>query len=210
MAEHPMVIPDELLAWGRSPAVESRFSRPWASVIAKMIQMTGDRALRADERTKLLSHLEALCVEAVRAGRVDLLSGIDTRTAETLKLSYSFERDGKTIMVGEGGDYTWDELRAILSSDDPKEALKHVERVKDLLSESFPEARVGLVYQDGSESDTCASCKTPGAQVMMLTESGLAYCGKCWLHMTSEFSMTIVSKRKSNTAGESRLLTRTR
>lgn len=197
MSDFPTIIPDALLAWGNTPEVAVHFPRPWASMLDDLIAK-GDLTRR--ETKMFMARLEALCAEAIRAGRAELLAGLDTRTAEYLGLSYAITlADGRVVEIGKGKRYTWAEMRQILAAEDPKAAVRAVERVKDLLSESFLDARIGEVVSDSSEEadQACASCGTTTNQVMIATEHGTHHCGRCWLLMTDQTPVNYKLKTKT-------------
>lgn len=196
MSEYPVIVPDDLLAWGKTPEVAVRFVRPWAHDVEKLVAMG-----ELDRRdTKLLmARLEALCVEAVRAGRGDLLAGLDTRTAERLGISYTISDGDRKIEIGRGKRYTWSEMRAVLATDDPKGALAAVERAKDLLAEAFPGARISEVSDSEAQPpQPCASCGTTTGQVMITTTHGTHHCGRCWSHLTDMTPVNIKHKISSS------------
>lgn len=183
---YTVTIPDELIAWGKDPEVEVAFAGAWASKLDALAKRGAGRPLSHDDTERMLSLLTALCHEAVRAGREDLLGGIDTFLAQWIGLHYrlTFE-DGRMMEIGRGGRYTWGETRAILATGVPKEALPIVERIKDMLLEAFPTARISDIRDVADEpSDTCGSCGGGDAQVMISTEHGTHYCGKCWASLT--------------------------
>lgn len=194
MSEYPVIIPDDLLAWGKTPEVAVRFARPWAHEVEKLV---AKGELDRRETKTLMARLEALCVEAVRAGRGDLLSGLDTRTAEILGISYTITIDDRKVEIGRGKRYTWSEMRAVLATDDPKGALAAVDCVKDLLAEAFPGARVGEVSDsEARPPQACASCGTTSSQVMMSTVHDTHHCGHCWSLLTDATPVNI--KHKTN------------
>lgn len=180
----PTVIPDELIAWGKAPEIAVHFPRPWASDVEALV---AKGQLDRRETRALMARLEALCAEAVRAGRGDLLSGLDTRTAEYLGISYTITDGDRKIEIGRGKRYTWSEMRAVLATDDPKDAMRAVERAKDLLAEAFPGARIDNV-SDSAEREplACASCGTTTSQVMMSTVHDTHHCGRCWSLLTDQ------------------------
>jgi hypothetical protein len=193
MSEYPVIVPDDLLAWGKSPEVAVHFARLWGHEVERLIAKA---ELDRRETKMLMARLEALCAEAVRAGRGDLLSGLDTRTAEWLGLSYEIDLGDRKVEIGKGKRYTWNEMRAVLATDDPKSALQAVDRVKDLLADAFPEARVGEVSDSSQAQDACASCGTTTSQVMMTTVHGTSHCGHCWSLLTDETPVNYKSKSK--------------
>jgi len=199
--DFPAIIPDDLLAWGKLPEVAVHFPRPWANQIEELIAK-GELGHR--DTKMLMARLEALCAEAVRAGRADLLGGLDTRTAEYLGISYSITLDGnRKVEIGRGKRYTWGEMRAVLATDDPKDAMRALDRVKDLLADVFPAARISDVSDTADREPTpCASCGTTIGQVMMTTVHDTHHCGRCWSLMTNQApvnfkhkNMTIRGKR---------------
>ena len=196
MSDFPAIIPDALLAWGKTPEVAIHFPRPWANQIEELI---AKGELNVRDTKALMARLEALCAEAVRAGRGDLLSGLDTRTAEYLGISYTITLDGnRKVEIGRGKRYTWGEMRAVLATDDPKDAMRAVDRVKDLLADVFPDVRVSDVSDIADrEPVPCASCGTTISQVMMATVHDTHHCGHCWSLMTDQAPVNL--KRKNMT-----------
>lgn len=196
--DFPVIIPADLLAWGKLPEVAVRFARPWANEIEALIAKS---ALDRRETRSLMARLEALIAEACRAGRGDLISGLDTRTAERLNVCVSFEtNDGRKIEIGRDKRYAWSELRAILATDDPKSALRALDEVKDLLADAFPGARVTEVSDSSKlEPVPCSSCGSTTSQVMMTTVHDTHHCGACWndLTDTSPVNFTIKKTRGS-------------
>lgn len=198
MSEYPVIVPDGLLAWGKTPEVAVRFARPWASDVEKLI---AKGELDRRETKMLMARLEALCAEAVRAGRGDLLGGLDTRTAEYLGISYTIGDGDQKIEIGRGKRYTWGEMRAVLANDDPRGALAAVERAKELMAEVFPGARIGAVSDsDACPAQACGSCGTTTSQVMMSTVHDTHYCGPCWSLLTDETPVN--TKSKTNSRGK--------
>ena len=196
MIDLPVIIPDALVAWGKLPEVAIHFPRPWADHVEALAAKS---PLNCRDTKVLMARLEALCAEAVRAGRADLLGGLDTRTAELLGISYSIATDdGRTVEIGRGKRYTWAEMRSVLATDDPKDAVRAVDQVKDLLAEVFPDARVADVSDSADDQTACGSCGTTTAQVMISTVHDTHYCGPCWSLLTNESPVNF--KRKTKTA----------
>lgn len=186
---HIVKIPDELLKWGKSP-VSTRFARPWATELERLSarQISDEREFR-----ELMSNFEALCVEAVRANRPELLDGVDLLSAEYIGLKYKFEFLGKQIGVGHGERYSWSELRGILETDDPESALMAVDRAKTLLEQAFPHAR--LQVHDAREVQvSCSACQTTTSRVMLDTAQS-SLCGPCWVTLTDAKPLTFKRKR---------------
>jgi hypothetical protein len=179
-----MLIPDDLLDWGKMPENAIRFARPWATEISDILARKSG-TLGPRDCAIVLARLEALCAEAVRYGRADLLGGLDTMTAEQLGLVCAFGFRGRRIGIGRGQRYTWGEMRSILANEDTDAALAAVEQAKDLLEGVFPAARVSAV-SDTHVVEKCSSCGTDESQVMMRTEHGSALCGPCWQELTEE------------------------
>ena len=125
-----MQLPDELLAWGLDPEQETRWPRPWAREIRSMLDAAGDQPLTHENYRRLLARLEALCAEAIRAKRIDLLERLDTRLAEAVGLTYRIDMGGRMVEIGNNGRYSWGEMRSLLATDDPQDALKAMDRAK--------------------------------------------------------------------------------
>lgn len=192
--DFPVIVPDDLIAWGKRPEVVVHFARPWASDVEALV---AKGQLDRRETRALMARLEALCAEAVRAGREDLLGGLDIRTAEYLGLSCAISDGHRTVEIGKGKRYTWGEMRAVLATDDPKDAISAVERVKDLLAEVFPGARVGDVSDNAEEPIACASCGTTTSQVMIATIHDTHHCGHCWSLLTDQTPVNYKHKNAS-------------
>jgi len=180
-----VTVPDGLLEWATQPEVEVRFGGSWGTSLRELVRRGERTPLTHRETEHLLSLVTAVCREAVRAGRQDLVSGLDMFLAEWIGLSYTLTtEDGRPIEIGRKGRYTWSELRTIMDTDDPRSALAFAEKAKDLL-EAFPGVRIGSMH-DQSEliGDSCASCGGGDSQVMLATEHGTHHCGKCWVSLT--------------------------
>lgn len=191
----PITISDELLAWGRDPEVATHFAKPWAHEIEALCKAAQQqsRALTERETDRLINMLEALIAEAIRRGRGDLAIGVDMFTAEWLGLRYSFQLDdGRRIEIGEGGKYTWSEMRQVMATDDPKAAIVFLDSVKDLLADSFPGARLTDLHRNRHPDaeapgdvipEVCGSCGQEGSRVMLITDTGTSYHMRCWLRL---------------------------
>lgn len=177
-----LTIPEELLEWATQPEVEVGFGGAWGTELRKLVDRGGASALGHRDTEHMLSLVTALCREAIRAGRKDLVSGLDMFLAEWIGLSYTLTlEDGRQVEIGRKGRYTWSELRPIVSSRDPSSALAFAEKAKDLLADAFPGVRLGPVTDQADLAvETCASCGSPDAQVMIATEYGAHHCGPCW------------------------------
>jgi len=182
LMEHVLRIPDELLDWGREAVRAVRFASPWAHDIDALMQRAADRPLNTRETEALLSRLEALCAEAIRAGRGELLRGFDLLTAEWLGLSYSFETSDGRVEFGRHAAWSYSELRVILAAEDPRQALAAAQQVKGLVAEVFPHARVSAII-DSEETAACFSCGSRDVATMIALSTGSCYCGPCYRAM---------------------------
>lgn len=180
-----VTVPDGLLEWATQPEVEVRFGGSWGTSLRDLVRRGERTPLTHRETEHLLSLVTAVCREAVRAGRQDLVSGLDMFLAEWIGLAYTLTtKDGRQVEIGRRGRYTWSELRTIMETDDPKSALAFAEKAKDLL-EVFPGARIGSMCDQSEQAgESCGSCGSRDAQVMLATEHGTHYCGKCWASLT--------------------------
>jgi len=189
----PAIIPDELIAWGKTPEIAVHFPRPWAHEVEALI---AKGELNPHDTRVLMARLEALCAAAVRAGRADLLGGIDTRTAEYLGITYTILDGDRKIEIGRGKRYTWGEMRAVLATEDPKSAICAVDRAKDLLADIFPGSRVTDVSDTREGGLPCASCGTTTSRVMMTTVYDTHHCGPCWSRLTDTTPVNYKTKTK--------------
>lgn len=194
LAVSTLHVPDALLDWGRDPARAIHFSRDWVSDIEAILRSADEEPLDWHDAERLLSRVEGLAVDAILAGRGDLLLGLDVQTAEWLRLSVSIETAHGTMRVGLGpGAWSWRELRAVWAGasaprepdgPDPDRAAAIAWKAKELLSEVFPEARITGVAP--AHDQLCDSCGTPCGSVTIVTESGGAQCSRCRVQMTGE------------------------
>ncbi len=191
----PAIIPDELIAWGKTPEIAVHFPRPWAHEVEALI---AKGELNPHDTRVLMARLEALCAAAVRAGRADLLGGIDTRTAEYLGITFTIFDGERKIEIGRGKRYTWGEMRAVLATEDPKSAIRAVDQAKDLLAEIFPGSRVTDVSDTAAgTSPACASCGTTTSRVMITTVYDTHHCGHCWSLLTDQAPVNYKHKTTS-------------
>lgn len=188
-----LTVPDALLAWGRDPERALRWSRDWAREVEELADASKRRPLTEREGEVFLSRLEALVCEAIHADRPDLLTGLDMQTAEWLGLSYSFPFDGQRLTIGQGGAFSWSEVRVLTAAfqaatkareagaevPDPSALPRAAVRVKSLLASIFPDAEIGEVRPD-EEDSACASCGGAGSSVKITTDYGAVYCSACW------------------------------
>lgn len=210
---HEMVIPDDLLAWGSDPTVYARWTEPWGLLARQAIetatQAADDDALSLRATQSLLSLLEALTGEAVRAGRPDLLLGFDVVTADILGLVYVVTRAGREpVEVGRKLDWTFTEIEVVRETADPAAVMRLAERAKDvmaelreLMPEISPNLRIGAAT---NEAALCCSCGKPCA-VMTKVEGDLDICQPCWALKTSRISLSNDALRDRNRESRSRL-----
>jgi len=186
-----LVVPDALITWGREPERAMGWSRDYAREVAELAARGREHPLSETDAERLLSRLEALAVEAVRAGRGDLLVGIDVQTAEWLRLSCEFPFDGQRVSVGRDGTFSWSEVRVLSSafesaraneiegSPDPAKIARAAVRAKNLVSQVFSDATIFALEPETDEAP-CASCGAPLPSVRIATESDFVYCSPCW------------------------------
>ena len=177
-----MQIPDELLAWGKLSENAVRFASPWAHDIELLLRRNDGRALRPRDTEALFSKLEALCAEAIRAMRPELLRGFDLLTAEWLGLRYQFETEGGFVEFGRSGQWTYRELRVLLASSDPRAALALAQEAKALALDVFPGAQISAIIESRAEQ-ACASCLDLEAVAMITLSTGSRYCLPCYREM---------------------------
>ena len=185
-----LVVPDALIAWGREPERAMGWSRDYAREVAEFAARGREHPLSETDAECLLSRLEALAVEAVRAGRGDLLLGLDVQTAEWLGLTYEIPLDGQRVSVGRDGTLTWSEVRVLSSAyeaaivaresggPDPSRLARAAVRAKNLALSVFPGALIELVGPEEPDPP-CASCGQPLRSVKIDALDQL-YCAPCW------------------------------
>ena len=184
---HNLSIPDALLAWGKEQAAAEGWRRSWAHEAERLAAAGKEAPLSDKQATALLSRLEALLHAASEADRADLLDDLDLFTAEWLGLRFELTLpDGREVSIGRGAQWNYQEVRALLDSGKPKEALALVEQTKTLVTETFPAARVASVVDTDDEQRVCEGCGQRLATVMLTLDSGSGYCSKCWVSMISE------------------------
>lgn len=187
---HELTIPDELIEWGRNPDVCRGWLRPWAHEALSCLQKAEaapDQTLDHRGTEALLSRLEALCAEAIVAGRGDLLVGFDLWTSSLLGLRFTFEREGTDpVRFGGPGGYRYDELRTLVTTNPNPEAVAFVERCKKLVSDVFPRGRIGAIIE-GEPPAKCTGCGTAEHPVMMSMNTGSEYCRPCWEGLTEKW-----------------------
>jgi len=194
MQIHQLTIPDALIEWGKQPDVAVRFHRPWAHEVERMVEEGGDEPLRGRQTERLLARLEALCNEAIRHDRGELLLGFDLFTAEWLGLVFSWPKpDGGVESIGRNKRWDYQEARALIACPTAVERLPFCERAKDLISEVFPRARIGAIIGPDPEPEQCAGCGAEDVAVMFTLESDSDYCGKCYRDLTG--AMPVIDKK---------------
>ena len=183
---HELTIPDELVAWGKDPARARSWAAPWGHEVEKMLKLGAEKVLNGRETEALLSRLEALCIEAIRAGQDALLVGIDLFTADWLGLRYTFEtKDGPVTL---GKDVSYAELHTMIESGVDQEGVAFALACKRLVTDAFPQAQIGAII-DAKEAaaEACFGCGTTDAMVMLSMETGSQYCAPCWEELTKRW-----------------------
>jgi len=184
---HELNIPDELLAWGEDPKVFRRWiDKGLVADIRRFALAAAEAPLEPADTERLLASLESLCREAAAAKRVDLLMGLDMATAEWLDLTIAApSTDGGEIAIGRGGQFSFQEMRAILASSDPAKAAAVTKQTKQLLEAAGWGGQLHTEVKVDSDPIVCESCAQPMGSVIIHTHGGGAYCGRCWSDMTS-------------------------
>ncbi len=197
--DHELTIPDPLLAWGKDPSRAMHWARPWAEEVEQIIAKA---PLDVTGTETLLSRLEGLVGEAVKAGRADLLGGLDMQTAEWLGLRLVVESEHGPIRIGpdpwsqqfagaKQPEWTYGEVRAVMTANDPA-ATRAAIKAKEVLLALFPldvpenefvSARIGAVFHE-DHTLSCVACTGPFGPVSLRTEAG-GYCWDCWSELTS-------------------------
>lgn len=182
-AIHTLTIPDDLLAWAQQPEVSVHFARPWAEEVSRIVADADDGPVEGPAVERLLARLEALCAEAIRHGRQELLLGFDLFTADWLGLTYTFDMPEGPLVFGRGAKWSYGELHVLARSGVPAGSgeAEHAGQCKDLMASAFPGARIDAIIDPREDSsDACDGCGTKDAVVMMTMEHGSQYCGRCW------------------------------
>lgn len=178
-------IPDSLIEWGQQTEAAIYWCRPWGHEVAEICKRFRNRPMDERWMERLLSRLEALSVEAVRAGRADLLREMDLWTAEALGLSLCLTAsDGTTMDVGHGKRWRYGELQRLMESANPPKSRAIAEQAKTLVEESFPHARIDAIIEPDAEPVACAGCGTADMRVVVEMEGGVVYCGECMGSLT--------------------------
>lgn len=182
---HQLTIPDALIEWGKQPEVAVHFPRPWAHQVEEIL--SDKQPLKTKVTDRLLARLEALCHEAIRQDQGHLLLGFDLFTAEWLGLVFLWGDGDKTVSVGRGKDWSYQEVRALIECPTGSEALGFCAEAKSLVSDVFPRARIGAIIDaQEAEPDVCASCGEADSLVMLTLDSGSRYCFRCWSILTND------------------------
>jgi hypothetical protein len=159
----------------------------------KLDALLSDNETLAPRQTRqLLDLLEGLCCEAIRHDRHDLLLGFDIFAAEWLGLHYQVS-DKHT--VGRNGNWTWDELRAVLACPTPDFAMLVAMQMKDLVTAVFPDAKIGAIIDAETTEPLCVGCGK-SKDVMLTMESGSQYCSPCWSDLTKRVKLEQTGGRK--------------
>jgi hypothetical protein len=191
----PITIPDALLDWARTPDVAIHMSVDYANQIDDLL--SDNDTLTPSETIRLLNLLEGLCFEAIRHDQHDLLLGFDTFTAEWLGLHYTLSDN---TIIGRNGDWTFQEVGAVLDCQTPEDAMRAAMAVKDLVSAVFPEARIGAIIDAETAEPACAGCGTSDAGIMLTLETGGEYCRSCWTDLTTRTKLVETPSKRSRRA----------
>ena len=179
---HELTIPDELIAWGKANG--RAWAKPWGHEVDRLIRLAQREPLQRQETETLLARLEALCIEAIRAGQQRLLLGLDLYTADWLGLRFSFEGPDGPIVFGKTVSYS--ELHEFLAAKSSPGAIAFAMRCKTLVNDVFPQAQIDAIIADDAVSDACFDCGTKDATVMVALDTGSHYCQRCWTSLTDE------------------------
>lgn len=177
---HELTVPDELIAWGKQPEVARSWAAPFAHEAERLMRQRD--VLQHDEVERLLSLLEGICREAIRAGRQELLLGFDIFTADWLGLRYTFDTADGPVTLGR--DVTYRELHTIIESGVSADGVSFARRCKELVSDVFPQAKIGAILPEQETSEPCVGCGQSVSAVMLKMEGGSQYCSSCWSDMT--------------------------
>jgi hypothetical protein len=176
---HVLQVPDELLAWVQQPEVAATMRAPLGRMAERLVKRSDRHPLSTGETETLLSLLDGVVGAAMRAGRTDLLMGLDTHTASLLNLHFEVGVGGKKVVVGPRGRWTFEEVALVQATDDPPSARDFVEKIKDLVADIFPDARVGSVGRPVPFA--CTGCRSEFVEgVLVELEGEMAFCRACW------------------------------
>lgn len=179
-----LTIPDALLDWARTPDAAIRMRVDYARQIEELL--SDKETLAPRDTIRLLDLLEGLCCEAVLHNQDALLTGFDTFTAEWIGLHFTLSDN---TVVGRNGDWTFQEVGAVLDCQTPEDAMRAAMRVKDLVTVVFPDARIGAIIDATMTQPACAGCGTSDASIMLTLETGSEYCRSCWSDLTTRFTL---------------------
>lgn len=182
-------VPDELLSWGMTSEVASAWRRPWAHEVAKIVERAAGRTLTVRDRERFLSRLEALCAEAIRAGRGDLLLGLDVVTAELLGVVVELP-SGRTVGA-EGVSFA--EALVLRQSEGSDQGVERVMAARDMVRHVFPGATVRSVQQ---KAPSCDRCGSEGGALMYEMSFGANYCHACWSELTRSSAVPLNEAKK--------------
>lgn len=183
---HELTIPDELIAWGKQPQVARSFVKPWAHEVERFIKRATNRPLSDEDTESLLSRLEALCVEAIRAGQQELLLGLDLFVSDWIGLRFSFPTENGNVTFGE--TFTYGELHRLIEAQAKPSAVAFAMRCKSLVSEVFPRSQIGAIIDaETAAAEACYDCGKRNSAVMFALDTGSKYCPSCYSHLTRKW-----------------------
>lgn len=168
-------IPDGLVTWAQRPEVARTMRVMWGKKLERELRALDQQPVSSRRLERVLGLLEPIVTAAVRDGRADLLAGLDTQTAEWMKLTFKVG----DVTVGHRGRWSFHEVALVQATDDPQGARAFVEKVKDLVADAFPEARVSSI---GRPTETqCRRCGEPIALAAVELDKDLVECLPCWV-----------------------------
>lgn len=231
-AESVLTVPDALLDWGREPSRVVGWPRDWAAEVRELAVRSEEGALDEKLTQQLLSRLEALVVEAIRAGRSDLLVGLDVQTMEWLGLAVTFEVGDAPVTVGRTGTFSWSEVRvlheawehAVLAKrlreegsggdgypepEQLRSATAKMVKVMNAIREEWSDLDVRVATVLPSEEHVCISCDRVLGVTSVELEGDLRYCGRCWSQRIDQpakraTEMLLEQRRKAEAAAAAR------
>lgn len=194
LAEARLTIPDALVAWAQDTDRQIGWTRPFGNEVAEILRDALEDPLMPPALERLLSRLEAIVSAAIREGRSDLLTGFDLQTAEWLGLHIHAETPRGHLHIGPDPrtqafdgkaepPWTYREIRVVYDAKG-RAAVDLAWKAKELLLETFPDARIDSLEHDPPVV-TCLACGKPAGSVMMAVDGGGEYHARCWIEMTS-------------------------
>lgn len=192
LTETVLTIPDALLEWAQDPTRQIHWPRPYGQDVATLVGKARDAPLGPDDLARLLARLDGIVAAALKEGRGDLLLGFDMQTAEWLALSYHAQTRRGALHVGPdpatrpiedapSPPWTYSEVRVVYDAHSDA-ATDLAWQAKELLRESFPDARIAFLVFDQPDT-VCAACGKTSTSVMITTDSGAEYHSACWSEM---------------------------